>query len=331
MIRYLRHEQINKTRWDACVDASAEKHFYGLSWYLDVVSPGWEGVVEETQGQYLAVMPVPVVRKLTLRLVRQPFFCQQLGIYAAAGGLDAAKLQALTAVVKQRFRLILDYSFNTENAALLQPLTDVLQLREYYTHYLPLQQPYKAIAQNYTRDRKMNLKRAQRANLHIVESDNIEPLISFFQENIEQKIYGGVSDTTYELLRELTQVLQQKGLAKLLYAATADGTLTAGALFVTYGKYIVYLFNAADATGRKANGRTLLLDEIIRRHAGSNLILDFESPSRSSIVHFYASFGAVPAPYHVLHQDKLLLPVRWLRQLRMAAYRKLLRQAPQPD
>ena len=55
MIKYLEHEEIDLKKWDATIDASPNGMVYAKSWYLDIVSPGWEGLVNE---DYNAVFPL---------------------------------------------------------------------------------------------------------------------------------------------------------------------------------------------------------------------------------------------------------------------------------
>ncbi|WP_187262903.1 GNAT family N-acetyltransferase [Pontibacter beigongshangensis] len=322
MIRYLRHHQLDKTQWDACISASAERQVYALSWYLDVVSPGWCAVVEEEQGRYVAVLPLPVARKLGVQYLRQPLFCQQLGVFATAQ-YDYNKVGELLEVARSHFSLSTTYSFNTANTKALQQVPELQQeLQTFFTHYLRLDKPYESLYRHYSRDRKLNLRRAQQANLQVVERDDPEPMITFFREHVQHKIYGGVAEEAYTLLRRLYRELQSRQMVKMWYTATADGELNAAAMFMFYGDRIIYLFNAANAAGRAGNGRTLLLNEVIKQNANSSRILDFESPQLENIAHFYASFGSTAVPFRMWQFNRLPLPLKLLRQLRMDIYRK---------
>ena len=76
-IRYLKHSEINKEMWDACVMNSTNGLIYARSWYLDAMSPNWEALVHK---DYIAVMPLTVSRKMGVSYLSQPPFSQQLGI-----------------------------------------------------------------------------------------------------------------------------------------------------------------------------------------------------------------------------------------------------------
>lgn len=55
MILFRSHSEIDKEKWDACIRESANGMIYGYSWYLDIVSPGWAGLIEDA---YTAVFPL---------------------------------------------------------------------------------------------------------------------------------------------------------------------------------------------------------------------------------------------------------------------------------
>ncbi|KAA5539255.1 GNAT family N-acetyltransferase [Adhaeribacter rhizoryzae] len=323
MPRYFSNRQINYAAWDACVAASEQRLVYALSWYLDVVSPGWAGLVEEQDGQYVAVMPLPIKQQFGIHYLAQPLFCQQLGFFAIT---NAVQPKQFVAAIKRHFSLISKYTFNTSNTFLLNPEEKSdLHVYQHYTHHLNLNQSYEAIYQNYSRDRKLNLKRSQKAGLIIRESTDIEILIRLFKEDAATRIRGGVSEAAYGQLQQLYQVLAAKGLATLLYTQTSAGEIDAGCLFVTYGQKIIYLFNAASIAGRSRNGRSLMLDYMIQKYAGQPYIFDFESPADiSSIIRVYQGFGAEPAPFYTITQNNLPVPLKFLKKARQFLYLKVI-------
>ena len=60
MIVFRSHSEIDKEKWDACIRESANGIIYGYSWYLDIVSPGWAGLIEDA---YTAVFPLTQRKK----------------------------------------------------------------------------------------------------------------------------------------------------------------------------------------------------------------------------------------------------------------------------
>lgn len=316
MYRFVPHWQINKRDWDECIAESPQRTLYAFSWYLDIVSPRWDAVVHERMGRYEAVMPLPARKKFTFRYLWQPLFTQQLGVFMRQGAVTPNVLESFCRLGLGSYSYATHYPFNTCNS---QALTEWLLDEErqaspdfsdvifhpQQTHHLSLITGYEHIKNHYTADRVMNLKRAEKAGLQIIEGHNIEPLIMMFRRSAERKIIGGIHPRTYRWLRAIYNALQMRGKCRLLYAKSTKGHLGAGALFAFDGNKIIYLFNAAFDAARKENGRTLLLDSLFREYAEQPLIFDFESPQVANVSAFYSSFGAEPVSFYAAHFNRL--------------------------
>ena len=55
-ISFVSHNQIDKSKWDYCMDKSINRSVYGISWYLDIVSENWDALI---YGDYELIIPVP--------------------------------------------------------------------------------------------------------------------------------------------------------------------------------------------------------------------------------------------------------------------------------
>lgn len=299
-VAHLTHAQLDKAQWDACVSASPQYMLYGLSWYLDAVSPGWEALVCQQGGRYVAVMPLPLRHRYGIRFVHQPLFCQFLDVYAT----QAIDKQLFVDALQKRLRLVrsLCVAYQAQG----------IESEERCTHILDLSQPYERLQSLYSADRLTNLRRAGSYAWRWVESTDPEPLIRMFASYHEQRIEGGIHPMSYQILRRLFAEVQRRGVGVLRYALSPEGHLEAGCWWVYSGKRIVYLFNAASPLGRRGNARTWLLDEFVKEHASQAYLLDFESPMIPSIAAFYRSFGAEPSPYWCWSYNRL---PRWLNAL----------------
>ncbi len=310
---YLPRHQINDAAWDACVTTAPNSIFYGFSWYLDAVTVlpdwTWTGLVLLSQsGDYQAVMPVPLRQKFVLGVavgwvVHQPLFCQFLAVFGPAYTDTAPFFGAL--LRRFRYGSVLCTAHQT-------PQELALATAIHHTHLLDLSLTYPILLRKYSADRRQNLARAHRFGWQICSSTDPEPLIKLFRENHAGQIPGGVADWAYPVFRNVVLALQQHGMARLQYAYH-NGGIEAGALFVLDRQRIVYLFNAASATGRHGNARTILLDGIIREKAETpGLWFDFESPDKAAVVGFYRSFGAVEEPFWSVRWNNLSYPERAL-------------------
>lgn len=307
MIALLSRSQLDATAWDACVAASSQQIVYGYSWYLDAVLPTpawkWVGLAQiDEVGQYRAVMPIPLRRKriagvLYRWVVHQPFFCQVLGVFSCNESLDP---QPFFDLMTRQFRYGSSYVARRPFANTDQTIDH----RFYTTHILNLQVGYEALYQNYTRDRKLNLRRAVTVDWTIVNSADPEPLLDLFRKYHAATIEGGVAGWAYSIFRNLVDELRKRGLIILRYAMKNE-RIEAGALFVCANNRVIYLFNAASPVGRRGNARTLLIDQCIREKAGQKLLFDFESPMKLSVRDFYQSFGTTEEPFLNLRWNRL--------------------------
>lgn len=328
-LRYFTHSEIDKGKWDKCITQSSQGLVYALSFYLDIVSPNWNAIIEENESNYLAVMPLTEKSKYGITFLHQPLFCQQLGIFSEEKKNSNEKTSNFLTFILEKYKFVSHYHFNSNSPKgkytfsfyLSSEKTTYFELR--HTHHLSLAVPYSSIYKNYSADRKLNLKRATRANLQIIESKDIEPLIDMFEKDIAHKIVGGVAPNVYDLLRKLYQELQTRKLCKLLYTRNEHGQVGAGGLFVFYQNQIIYLFNAAYTTHRKENGRTLLIDYILKKYANSSYTFDFESPEIEKINYFYESFGAHAVPYSVIHYNHLPYWINVLWNIKKKIYKSI--------
>jgi hypothetical protein len=310
MLQLFQRTEINDILWNELITNSLQGYLYAYTWYLDIVSPNWKAIIEVQDQQYLAVMPVPVLNSFGIEYVKQPLFCQQLGIFSQPN-YQINELNYVEKLCKE-FSYIADYTWNYHNFSqnelqLFSPQNvNLCKPETLCTHLLSLQQTAEEIYAGYNADRKMNLKRALKSEVQIIESIDIEPLINLFITETSHKIIGGVHPQAYDFLRQIFAALQSRNQAKLYYTVNQKNEIEAGGLFAFDKQKIIYLFNAALHQYRKNNGRTLLINKVLQEYANKEyLYFDFESPAISPIAEFYESFGAKPYSFSQLHYNNL--------------------------
>src|ERR1043166_3881376 len=149
MIRYFRNQEIDKSQWDACISGSQLPMVYGCSWYLDVVSPGWDALVLD---DYRAVMPLTHAHKFFIGYLYQPFFTQQLGVFTLTEP-GPGVLNDFMDAIPGRFRFI-DIQLNESNKS----IEHVIARKNYL---LILEPGYEKISGNYDAHTKRKLKKVK--------------------------------------------------------------------------------------------------------------------------------------------------------------------------
>ncbi len=315
----LSRSAIDSDQWDQLIEKSQQNVVYAKSWYLDIVCQDWNAIVWPSTGNYEVLMPLPLKTKFGRQVIQQPFYCQFLGIFSQ---------NEITVQIAYEFLTVLDLNFNYISAYCFNPhnfrsLNDQLGRFEKFrtqihcTHLLNMSRSFSEIYSGYSSDRRLNIKRSQEAGWSIKESKDITPLIALFSENHASGIQGGVSDSAYALLVKLYMRLRENGYAKLYYA-NKNETIHAGVFLVKSDTTTIYLFNAADKTGRNGNGRSFILNEYFQENAGFQHVFDFESPQIASIARFYKSFGSEETHFFSIIKNDLGFPWKQVQNLRKA-------------
>jgi hypothetical protein len=304
---------LNLLAWDACVAAAPEALPYACAWWLTATAGRWDAVVEiqaET-GAYVSVFPLPFKTRPWGRDVYQPLFTQQLGLLTTAASRHRNVLDYLALLPAAGFAHFY-VQLSAQNELVAAPPTFKLIQRQ--TYHLSLAPAYAALAAAYAPDYRRRLSRNQQqaAPLLVKETMSAKALVQLFKS---EKEVAGLKTQDYERLHALLHALQAQGrLLVLEVRAPETEGLLAGAIFVRYGSFIIYLFAAASLGGKKASAPLLLLDHVIQRYAGSpGLILDFEGSMIPSIARFFANFGAAPVPYVALTQTRQPWYLQWMR------------------
>ncbi len=309
--------EIDDIHWNRLLDASLQNVIYGYTWYLDAVCEDWVAIVDEGLYGYQLVMPIPIRRKWLMRVVYQPLFCQFLGIFSDRP-IPIGSYADILALLSGHFAYISNYSFNPDNYQSLLPIllkNDSIRYWISNTYNLKLGRTYSNLSQNYSKDRKSNLKKCGKYYWEIVESKELTSIIALFVANHASRIEGGVSKNAYLKFENLCKEVSIYAELKIFHATIKNDPQAGIVLFVHQGK-VIYIFNAANQIGREGNARSFLLDEFFKANAENDFTFDFESPDIESISKFYASFGAEKTPFLGIHQNKLRFPFNHLQYWR---------------
>lgn len=300
MVRYLSHAEIDLAKWDLCIEQAPNGLVYAYSWYLNIASPNWEALILD---DYLAVMPLTAHRKYFIHYLSQPYFTQQLGVFAKHG-LSQDLLQTFLLAIPKKFRFI-DIQLNEQN----QVLHPKLKLRKRRNYVLDLAKSYEKIAKEYSTQNKRNLKKAKKFELQI-QSIGISETILFYKlhKAVSTK---GVKESDYLRLQQLMDKAseQQKILCKGVF--DKSGELLAAGAFLAHKNRIIFLLGNGSELGREKGAMTYLMDNIIFLFAEHRMVLDFEGSEIEGIARFFKSFGAEKRNYYRFKRNRL----PWLMRL----------------
>ena len=295
MIRLLKHNEINKRRWDDCINKSFNGNVYALSWYLDIVHPNWNALIEN---DYERVMPLTNSKKLGLSYMFQPFFVQQLGVFSTSQ-LSQEDVDNFINAIPQQY-LLTQYRLNSYNKVDYD--SDIIA--KHRNVELDLIYDYQYLYNNYNNNTKRNLAKAEAAGLSINNNINPEIIISLFRNNRGKDVKHW-KDKEYNRLLELINTAISQECCFTIGINDLDNNTIAGAIFMHSHDRIIFLFSGSDEAHKDKHALTMLLDNVIREFSETQYTLDFEGSDNDGLARFYKGFGGAEVFYPEVKYNNL--------------------------
>lgn len=302
-IRYITHDQIDKQKWDRCIEQAPNGLIYAYSWYLDACGTQWDALI---LNDYEAVMPLTWRKKYGIHYLYQPWFCAGLGIFSI-DHLSETEVNQFIQNVPAKFRYI-DISLNYENKC----SSKATLIMERVSYILSLKPSYEEIKKTYRTQLKRNLSKAEAAKLIVKWDIDIREILPLAKE-IMQRV-SPISNAEIDKIVPLFDAVQKNGYAQTIGIYSKKEELLASAVFFKSHQRWYYLIVGNHPNGKTIGASHYLIDCFIQRYAGSDFILDFEGSDIRNIAYFYSSFGANPVMYQALKINRLPKLIRWLKK-----------------
>lgn len=288
MIRFITHNNIDKIKWDSCIDSSINALPYAYSWYLDVVAQKkWDAFILD---DYAAVFPVPYHRKYLVKTCYQPLFTQQLGLFSPDPEIIQSPSLFIDMLRKKYFKYYLH--LNTYN-------TVIDNVYKRITQQVALSRTYESVYENYSSVVKNNLNRFGKGVYEIVYSTNTDAIVNFTINSIGEKVKG-LSENDYNRLQQLLDILIDNKKGFVVSVMENNSELLASAFIIRSNNRLIYLMAASTQRGRKVNAMTALIDDVFKKYIQSEYIFDFEGSMIPGINNFYKKFGAETIAFDII-------------------------------
>ena len=301
-ISYLPQANIDKQKWDQCIDTAANGLIYAYSFYLDAMSKNWDALILD---DYRMVMPLTWNKRYTIYYLYQPFFCAQLGIFG--NDISSEIVKSFLENIPSKFRYW-DFYLNEDN---LFPLRS-FPMYERSNYILSLHDSYENLSARYAQSHVRNIKRALKQGNTVQKNIPVADVISLAKE--QTKNFSPITEKDYTNFSKLYETLKRKKMAVTYGVYSRNGQLTASCAYVVSHKRAFYILVGNHPDGRTSGASHLMIDQFIKEHAGENLVLDFEGSNISSLAFFYKSFGSVLEKYPGIKMNKLPAIAKLFRQ-----------------
>lgn len=302
MIRFLKNNEIDFEKWDACVEQSPNGLLYSSSFFLNNLCI-WDALV---LNDYEVVMPLPRRKKWGIEYIYNPAYAAQCGITGNNINADIV-LQFLNNLPPQFKFLQLNLTeYNTVQKS------NSIKIAERTNYVLPLNKAYTLLAENFTKDTRKNIRQAVKNNLTAVKNIDTETVFTFYKNMYGQHLHGGVKKDFEQFIHVSKEAIRlNKGFT--IGVKNESGVLVSASFWGIDNKRLYYLLGAPTAEGKKLGATYFLMHHIIETYAGSNLLLDFEGSDIENVAAFYKQFGPVKKTYPLVTINSLPFYLKWFK------------------
>jgi len=229
----------------------------------------WDAIISEKDNKYQTIIPLPFKKKIGLKYLYQPFFCQQLGIFSLSP-LNKIEEENILKLIRSKF--IFGY-FQWNSPIMNNPFIVSEKAPNYV---LNLSDTYEQLRKGYN----SNVSN---------DSNNLEKVIYDFKEELGHK-FPEVEEEHYN---NLVKGLKQSSiLSYSIISILEDNNTLAASLFIHFKNRSIYLLGYTKPDFMSTGINTLIFDFLIQKQVEKPKILDFEGSKIPGIAKFYQSFGA---------------------------------------
>jgi hypothetical protein len=300
MIRYIRNSKIDKNAWDRCIGHAANGIIYAYAWYLDLVCPGWDALVDD---DYVSVMPLTRGKKYLMDYLYPPPFVQQLGVFSAIAP-DEEMVTGFFREISEAFRFV-EMNLHISNKWVPEGYSS----KSMRDQILDLRRPLDEIRSSYSTNHARNIRKARLGGLEVFKNGTAGQVIDMFRRN-RGRFIPAMKQSHYVLLEQLVAEALRRNMARVWLVKDRNGIPCAGAIFFESHKTGIFIFSAVTQDGKTASAMHFLIDSYIGEQHGILERLDFEGSNDPELSRFYKGFGSVEYVYLQIKNNRLPYPWR---------------------
>lgn len=301
MIVYLTNSEVDRDLWDTCISNSHELKPYGYSWFLDIMAPGWQALVDD---DYDSVFPLPGFTRFGIRYLATPVFLQQLGAFSP----DKPSPDMVN-----EFLEFLPSFYRLVDLCVGQKVDhEGFSITEKVNYEINLSHPYNTLRDHFTTHCKRNIESASKKKPHLAFDVSPEQLIDLFIRNKGKEIKG-IKSRDYQRLNNLMNYCLQNRKGRIIAVKSGRKDIIFGTFIVETKGNMTMLLVVNTPQSRERRIGYYVVNEIIKEHASTRTILDFAGSSIPSIASYMESFGAVRVPFYRIYQNRLFWPAKMLK------------------
>lgn len=266
--------------YDECIHKSPNGIIYGLSWYLNIICPAWEILSTE---DHSSVMPLPVSISLGRKIIRQPDYAWQLGIFSTRVPSPELIRHFINSIPDPyRLRQLCLNKFNIVESRTAKFLN---------TAELDLIPPYSKIRSKYGTSIQKKLQVAKDQSLSYLSNISVHDML-LFSFKLDRFHSRGLKSGEISVMRLILTNSIRFRMGQIGAAYDIHNNLTAVIAFLTFRGRVSILHASASNEGLAAGAIEFIIDRFIEKNAENNLVLCVDNPSERKLMDIMKCLGA---------------------------------------
>lgn len=301
MIVYLKNSEIDREQWDNCIRNSATARPYAYSWYLDIMAPGWEALIDD---DYDSVFPVPSSIRFGIKYTTTPTFIQQLGAFSPDKPASETILE------------FLDYMpdiFKLTDLCVGQKVEHQrYKTYEKLNYEINLSSQYEKISERYSTECRKYVSRAAKKGFELTGKVSPEELADLCMVNKRLNLRR-VKLSDYKRVVDLMYYCISNGKGSITGVRGSRKKLVYGIFHIKMPGSISVILEANTIGSIEKHIRYFIINEIIKDNAPTAALFDFAGTSDNLTVPIGKLFGGIEVPYYRIHRNRIFWPVRIMK------------------
>jgi len=266
--------------YDKCIGTSPNGLIYALSWYMNIVCPDWEILCTK---DHSTVMPLPVSRSLGRKVLRQPGFAWQLGVFSTRVPSPEVIQHFLRSIPEgYRLRKLCLSKFNIlpSGSARFQNSAELDLIRS-----------YKKIRSKFGPSMQKRLAQAGDHSISFVKNVSVHDML-MFAYRLDRFNRHRLKPREISLLRLIVTNAIRFRSGQIGAAYDSRNNLCATVIFLAFKGRVSILLAAASSEGLASGGIEYIIDRYIEANAEENLVLCVDNPSDSKLMEILKNCGS---------------------------------------
>ena len=299
IIKYLKHIEINKNKWNECIVTASNSLIFAFSFYLDIMAPNWDAIIIN---DYEFVLPLPIKKKWGIKYIYIPPFIPQLGLFGKNPTLNIDNLLPLLNSKVNYGDIFFNHHNRISSSLVKQRTNFILHLKKDYEH----------IYKNYATDLKRILRKQVKNEMLYSKQNTIEYTINLYKENYAHRT-PHLSNSDYKIFLDACNMLNTTENCFTRSICTSDESILCSLICLADENRIYTIINPSTILGRQKEAAIFLFDELIREFSETDKVLDFVGSDLAGVKFFLNKYGPIDEPIFFYHFNYLPYPARFFK------------------